>query len=168
MHLYILPKRPLHSPCMAKEPGSTLCHTLPSIQELLLQTFQDQCVWHVKKILHQSHYFVKTKPKSSVLAQFQDSSSEEFFFSTPVGLHKEGTRISIIALSGVNAATTNGPGPFDLRGLPFCKNPLPDWVIAQRRHCCGTRKQIIEAKQLGSSESGRCIVQRMYSESKMT
>jgi hypothetical protein len=153
---------------MAKEPGSTLCHTLPSIQELLLQTFQDQCVWHVKKILHQSHYFVKTKPKSSVLAQFQDSSSEEFFFSTPVGLHKEGTRISIIALSGVNAATTNGPGPFDLRGLPFCKNPLPDWVIAQRRHCCGTRKQIIEAKQLGSSESGRCIVQRMYSESKMT
>lgn len=121
-----------------------------------------------EKNLHQSHYFVKTKPKSSVLAQFQDSSSEEFFFSTPVGLHKEGTRISIIALSGVNAATTNGPGPFDLRGLPFCKNPLPDWVIAQRRHCCGTRKQIIEAKQLGSSESGRCIVQRMYSESKMT
>lgn len=168
MHLYILPKRPLHSPCMAKEPGSTLCHTLPSIQELLLQTFQDQCVWHVKKICINPTILSKQNPNHQYLHNSRTAVQKSFFFSTPVGLHKEGTRISIIALSGVNAATTNGPGPFDLRGLPFCKNPLPDWVIAQRRHCCGTRKQIIEAKQLGSSESGRCIVQRMYSESKMT
>jgi hypothetical protein len=121
-----------------------------------------------KKIRINPTILSKQNPNHQYLHNSRTAVQKSFFFSTPVGLHKEGTRISIIALSGVNAATTNGPGPFDLRGLPFCKNPLPDWVIAQRRHCCGTRKQIIEAKQLGSSESGRCIVQRMYSESKMT
>jgi len=133
---------------MAKEHGSTLCHTLPSNQELLLQTFQDQCGWHVKNVPH--HHFVKTKHEKSVLTQFQDNIYEfrRDFFRTPIGLHKEGAGVSIIALSGVNAATTNGPGPFDLRGLPFCEDPFPDWVIAQRRHCSGMRKQIT-GKQLG-------------------
>jgi hypothetical protein len=100
--------------------------------------------------MYQSHHFVRTKLKTSVFAQFKDNIYElrRDSFRTPIGLHKEGARVSIIALSGVNAATTNGPGPFDLRGLPFCKNPFPDWVIAQRRHCRGMRKQIT-GRQLG-------------------
>ena len=91
----------------------------------------------------------KQNPKHQYLHNSRTAfiSSDGNFFSTPIGLHKEGAGVSIIALSGVNAATTNGPGPFDLRGLPFCKNPFLDWVIAQRRHCRGMRKQIT-GKQL--------------------
>uniref|UniRef100_A0A0A9DY29 Uncharacterized protein n=1 Tax=Arundo donax TaxID=35708 RepID=A0A0A9DY29_ARUDO len=51
-----------------------------------------------------------------------------------IGLHKEGASISIISLSRVNTAAPNGPDPCYLSGLPFCKNPFPDWVITQRRH----------------------------------
>jgi len=75
------------------------------------------------------------------------SSEDRFSLSAPISLHKEGPRVSIIALSRVNAATTNGPDPFYLRGLPFCKNPFPDWVIAQRRHC-ETHDKPITGKQL--------------------
>lgn len=95
------------------------------------------------------------------------SSEKRFPLSAPVGLHKEGARVGIIALSGVNAATTNGPDPFYLRGLPFCKNPFPDRVIAQRRHC-ETHDKLITGKRLRCSKTGRCIVRHMHSESKMS
>jgi hypothetical protein len=75
------------------------------------------------------------------------SSEERFSLSAPIGLHKEGPCVSIIALSIVNAATTNGPDPFYLCGLPFCKNPFPDWVMAQSRHC-ETPDKPITGKQL--------------------
>jgi hypothetical protein len=75
------------------------------------------------------------------------SSEERFSLSAPIGLHKEGARVSIIALSRVNTATTDGPYPFYLRGLPLCKNPFPDWVMAQRRHCETHGKPITTGKQ---------------------
>jgi hypothetical protein len=37
--------------------------------------------------------------------------------------------------------------PFYLHGLPLCKNPFPDLVIAQRRHC-ETHDKLITSKQI--------------------